>query len=253
MAFSIQRTRGAEPDTAVITIWGTDEALRNAMQKRGTPVDIEAGYDDNFGLLFRGEVRRVFFQVDGAETMFKIEAGDGDKALASQLRQQAFPRGATPEQIVADLLDSLGAKADDAKRKISQLFSRNPDAQKAKQKGFSVTGLAKDTLKTVLDSFKIDYSIQDGTVIVAEKDKPSENFPTAVSLSSTTGLIGAPEQGEDGAVSVTSLLQPGIRPYRQLQLKSQSIQGTYVVSKVEHRGDTHGQDWYSIAEATELT
>ena len=252
MSFAVNRVSGAEPDTAEISIWGTDAEIRNAAQKKGAPLDIEAGYEENFGLLFKGNVRRTFFTTDGVETELRIEAGDGDTALGGTLRQQSFPPHITFEKIVTDMINALGVSAKDAIDKVKKLLTDNGQGAKQKQKGFSISGLASESLNSMLKRAGITYAIQDGTMIVAETGKPSENFATAIKLTPTSGLIGSPEQGEGGSITVTSLLQPGIRPHRQLQIDSASVKGAYVIEKVTHRGDTHGQEWYSVAEAREF-
>jgi hypothetical protein len=55
--------------------------------------------------------------------------------------------------------------------------------------------------------------------------------------------------GEDGYLKVKSVLQPGLRPGRGLQLQSAAYSGLFRIEKVKHEGDTHGQTWTSDIEA----
>ncbi len=85
----------------------------------------------------------------------------------------------------------------------------------------------------------------------------------AVLLTSETGLIGTPEQTNEG-VKVRCLLNPRLRIGGRIKLDNKSVlmaktelkmsaqrpprlddDGFYRILKVEFSGDTHGQNWYA--------
>ena len=122
-------------------------------------------------------------------------------------------------------------------------------------KGVSYTGSAAQNFTKFLKQYGIRYVCQDdGIVRIAERDKASAQFPTSIVLSAETGLIGIPSIGENGVLSGTALLTPGLKPFRQVEIQGVgSVDGSYVVEKVKHRGRFFGSEWYSEFEAISIS
>ena len=107
-----------------------------------------------------------------------------------------------------------------------------------------------------------DWSIQDGKVQMVPRKGylPGE----AVVLTHETGLVGSPEQTQDG-ITVRCLLNPRLRVGGRIKLNNAQVKamqsplkqaagqqaprmdadGFYRILKVEFRGDTRGNDWYA--------
>lgn len=107
-----------------------------------------------------------------------------------------------------------------------------------------------------------DWSIQDGKVQMVPRRGylPGE----AVLLTHETGLVGTPEQTQEG-ITVRALLNPLLRIGGRIKLDNKSVKkmqsplkmaagktaprldddGIYRILKVEFTGDTRGNDWYA--------
>ena len=105
----------------------------------------------------------------------------------------------------------------------------------------------------------------------------AEAVPGAeVLVSANTGLIGVPEQTQDG-VSFTTLLNPSIKIGQAIRLQATVNQyrygvslddaknnpriamqnklnpnGLYYVMRADHSGDTRGNDWYTHVTALSI-
>jgi len=98
-------------------------------------------------------------------------------------------------------------------------------------------------LREMAKSANLDLSIQEGELLLTQVGQPLST--TAVVLSPTSGLIGSPQAGTKGEVKARALLLPGLKPKRQVEIKSELVSGMYVITKAKYTGDTSGNDWYA--------
>jgi hypothetical protein len=130
-------------------------------------------------------------------------------------------------------------------------------------------GLVKDEMRKFAWSQKCKWSIQDGqlTMIPLASYIPTPAVPI---VSPNTGLIGVPEQAQDG-IRMRTLLNAGYKIGQCVKLESAAINqyrygldtesakinqniagqnkinsdGLYYVMVANHVGDTRGEDWYT--------
>jgi len=125
-------------------------------------------------------------------------------------------------------------------------------------------GNSKNYIRGIADSTGFAWSMQDEKINFV---KQTTYLPgTAVVLTSKTGLIGTPQQTNEG-VNCRCLLNPFIKIAGRVQIDNRSVErlkinlsvpnsaanipapvnadGIYYVLVVEHKGDTRGTDWYS--------
>ncbi|MNJ57244.1 hypothetical protein D3C77_528280 [compost metagenome] len=135
-------------------------------------------------------------------------------------------------------------------------------------RGKVMFGMTRDYLDVLGKTQDLSWSIQDGKVTLIPNTAylPGE----VVVVTSATGMIGLPEQTQNG-ITVRTLLNPGIRIGRRLQIDNASIQlyryglstnamannefvtqqaridadGIYRAMVVNHSGDNRGQAWYT--------
>lgn len=245
VVFEVKRFLSKHPDPAQITIYNLAAGTRSSFDA-GDQVRLTAGYRDNAALLYSGTVTTPTTQRDGPDWATSLGCRDGDDAFRATVRQ-VFAKSA-PLSLVCDRLASamglrLGAGA------AAVL------AGKSTRGGVALIGQAQDALERTLAPHGLRYILQDGDLIILPAD--GHTTEAAILLSPDTGLVGSPEPltkaakfgGKNASrLRVTSLLQPAMRPGRLVQLDSVQHKGTYRCDNVTHKGDSHGTDWYSIAE-----
>ena len=246
VSFEVQRTLGAKPNPARITVYGLSESSRAAVAIRGTEVRLFAGYRDNAALIFGGQVRRCTHtkQTDGWHS--DLECADGLEVWRKNV-SASWARGTPRRQVIEQACKVLGLPpltSSQAKLVTGQL-----------DEPLAMYGLATQQADLLFRSLGLEWSVQSGELQLLRAGGLTTE--QAVVLTPETGLVGVPEvepaqSGRAPSVRVTSLLQPTITPGRLLQVESRTWTGRVRPSVVEYTGDTHGSDWYVRAEGRQL-
>ena len=135
-------------------------------------------------------------------------------------------------------------------------------------RGRVMFGMARDELRGFSWTNNVKWSLQDGALTMIPYTSYIAGGSVPV-ISVSTGLIGVPEQTNQG-INIRTLLNPvykigqlvqlnsGVNTFRRsLDLPSQksniatalqvqtSADGLYYVMRAEHKGDSRGQEWYT--------
>jgi len=255
ITFVIKKGDNQTPNEAEFKIYNLSDETVNQIRKEFTKVILQAGYEENYGVIFDGSVRQIKTGRDnGTDTFLHIFASDGDEhynfaivnttlgAGASQSDQMNAAAGDTPKGYIAD---TGGTKL---------------------PRGKVMYGMMKDYMRQSAESTDSSWSIQDGKlqVVPLKGLLPSQ----AVVLNSKSGLVDTPTQENDG-IKARCLLNPMLKIggkviINQEDIASATIQtinkkdknaqidkpasfssdGTYKLIQVEYVGDTRGNDWY---------
>jgi hypothetical protein len=248
MTFKVVKSIKPEPNTAEITIYNLSADTRTALQTAKVPVQIEAGYVGQAEVLFRGELRKPVSVGRGADWVTTFTSGDGDVAYRSARLDKSFAPGTPMVEAFKEGAKRLGVGLGDSLAKIAQARGREGTVDFPNGETFS--GQLVRELDRIAKTAGVEWSIQDGVLQVTPLGQPTDE--QSILLSAATGLVGSPEAGEKGAIKATSLLQPGIRPGRLLQLDAVNLRGAFRVESVEHTGDNFAQPWYSVATCRAL-
>jgi hypothetical protein len=248
VSFIIDKSAEQEPNTAEISVWNLAGNTR-ALLKKQIPlyVKLVAGYDGNESQLFEGDIAPdgISSVKDGVDWVTTFRAADGLEAHRTARIQESFAKGTSIIPVITKLAQSMGVGIGNAIEKVSQ--GDVSGAFTTLFNGTVVSGSVPKELERLLASTGYTYSIQDGQLQIVEKG--GQILLQAVHLTPDTGLIGSPEPGKDGFTKFRSLLQPKLTPRHQVQLETASLNGVYVLHRVQHNGDTHGPNWFSDCEA----
>lgn len=264
--FSVKRSDSATPNTADIIVYNVDQITALQIRKEFTKVTLQAGYPGNYGVIFQGNIKQVIFGHSSAtETFMNIVAGDGDLAYNFAVVNASIAAGSRAVDQVKTAVDAMTPK-DVTLGHLGEL----PDNQLPR--GKVMFGNARNYLRDVAKTTQRSWSIQDEKVNFVYKTTylPGQ----AVRITRTTGMVGSPQQTNEG-VNVKCLLNPNIRISGRIFLENDSIQqqklnleqiaaargntasintllprnlnpdGLYYVLVLEHLGDTRGTEWYT--------
>jgi hypothetical protein len=256
--FSVKRSDTMTPNVADIRVYNLDEATAILIRKEFTKVILQAGYADNFGVIFQGNIKQVILgRESGQDTFIDIVAGDGDRAYNFAVVNATIAKGATQADQVAASVAAMTPKGVTAGH-LGVL------PQEQLPRGKVMYGNARNYLRDAAQTTDHSWSIQDEKVTFVSKKSylPGER----VVLTSKTGMIGAPQQTNEG-VNVKCLLNPNIKIGGRIQIDNASIQafkinlsvpnsaanipapltadGVYYVLVAEHTGDTRGVEWFT--------
>lgn len=257
--FKVRQWDIQTPNSADIRIWNLKPETSKRVEKEFTRVTLQAGYEGaDAGIIFDGtivQIRRG--RANATDTFLDIMAADGDAAYNFAVVNASLAAGSKPE----DRLKAITAAME--KYEVTQGATPEDGLGDATlPRGKVMFGMAQDHMRDLAASTLTTWSIQNGKVNVVKKDGylPDE----AVVLNSQTGLIGLPEQTQDG-INARCLLNPKLKVSGRVQINNASVQraaaslqytainyfpsvaedGFYRIVVIDHEGDTRGDAWYS--------
>lgn len=256
--FHITQADKENYQAAFIRIYNvSDETKRQWDTEEFSKVVLSAGYQSgNYGVIFDGEIiQAVSGRESPVDTYIDIVAGEGYRANQATVNQ-TVAAGATGLTVVQAMADTMG--------KSLKKYDYNPTTELPR--GQALYGMSRDVLHYYAAAAGFSYYYDKGFLVWVplQGHKPGE----AVVLNADTGLVGWPQQTQEG-VTLRCLLNPLLDVGSTMQLDNKSIQravasasytsqlsydssippldseGTYRIYRIQHNGDTRGNDWYS--------
>ncbi len=265
--FQVNNGDTETPNNAVIRVYNLAPDTAKRIQKEFTRVVLSAGYQGNTGVIFSGQIKQVIRGRENAtDTFIDIIAADGDQAYNFARISQSFAKGYTPTMLLDALLVAMKPYG-----VTRGAIPKLPDIKAPR--GCVLVGPVKQSLSELADTYGLSWSIVFGQLQMVPTNGILDG--DTIELTANSGLVGLPQQTIDG-IMVKCLLNPRIRPCRQIKLNNGSVQelaispvykfkdlrpsidadGLYKVWAVNHSGDTRGNVWHSdlvCSSATGMT
>lgn len=262
--FTIRQRTQQVLNTAEITITNIADSTANEIvnNKEYSRVELYAGYEDNIGLLFSGEIKQRFQgRENPTDTYLFLNAADTDKAYNNAVASTTLAAGSTSEDKLKELLKSF--------QKIDPTVSLGlitPDLTKlVYPRAVAMYGMARNFVREIALLNDATWWFLNGKLNIVEIKKPGSED---IVLNSTSGLIGLPTQSFDGILA-RCLINPQIQVNKNVIINQKSIQrlkldlgvpggenvnqgkipslagdGRYRVGIIDIIGDTRGTPWY---------
>lgn len=241
---------------------GEDEPFSFQEVTLSTPsINFRAGYQGNNESIIRGDITQVFTSKSGTDIITSFDIGDSLVAFTDAKVNMSFGPGARYIDVLNQLLLSLDM---DVAYSDNQAYLQSIiNFDDVFPHGIVLSGMAKDQLDKLLNRQGLTWSIQGQKVQILPPNEPIPEPPIIVDK--FTGLVGSPfdirvledpayprfnNQELKSGVHLRSLLNPEIKPGRRIDVWSQTSNGSFIVTKLRHWGDTHENPWYTdvIAE-----
>lgn len=258
VVFKIKKSDAQTPNTAEIRVYNLAENTARQIKKEFTKVTLQAGYESNYGVIFEGNIKQVRLgRENGVDTYIDIAAGDADDAYNYAVVNTTLAAGAKQSDQVNAASNSMAAKG------VGKGYIADAGGQ-ALPRGKVMYGMARDYLRQSAESSDTTWSVQDGKLQLVPRTSFLPN--QAVLLTSKTGLVGTPEQTNDG-IKARCLLNPLLKVGVRVKIDEKDVaeaklpdtskdnqankpaaiasDGQYRLLVVEHTGDSRGNDWYS--------
>ena len=259
IVFEITKDQLGYPNLAMIDIWNLNRDNQSRVKNIFDKVLLNAGYDENDGLIFRGEIRNVLKVRQGPDLITRIWAGSNDRGIKEGFLN--YTAGSNTQ--IRSIIEEAAKTFDDVViGRIDELVGSN------KIKGESFSGSTRQILDRLKNDYGFDWFVDDGKLNVLTPTGTLNTPQTAVVISSTTGMLRVPAITERG-VLVTTLLDHNIKIGKLIKVKSQTTEvqlgnlffrnidrtlgeGVYKAIKIIHKGDTHGPLWQTTVEGISL-
>lgn len=276
--FTVKRGDFQTPNSLDARIYNVKPATANMIGKKEfTTVSLSAGYPGNVGLLFQGSIKQ-FRQGrrDQLDSYVDITAADADEAYNFAPISQTVPAGSAPDSVASLLLSAYQKSSQN--QQITQGYQPT-FTDNGSIRGSVLYGMARDETRDFANQNDCKWSFQSGALTYIPWVSYVQGGQIPV-ISVATGLIGVPEQTQQG-INIKTLLNPSIKIGQLIQLNSQinqfrfnldlpsqtsntaialqnqlapntsgstnpsDQQGLYYVMVANHTGDTRGQAWYT--------
>lgn len=250
--FEITKSILSFPNLCRLNIYNPNEDTLSALQKKFTKIVLNAGYEGDVRLLFKGEVRNVFQNKASTDRVITVYAGDGERDWQNATFNKTFTENVSISSAIKEVLKSF----EDVTTGVINGLPQVAD----KLRGQTLSGSSKDILDQFADEYGFDWSIQDGEVVITPVESPLEG-DEAVLVNAATGMLGSPTVTEIGA-DVRTLLNPRMLPNKAFRIESvnadiqlgnlffrnikrTTAEGTYKIQEVTFKGDSREGEWTS--------
>ncbi len=254
IAFKIEKTLEPKPNKLEANIYNLAKKTRDRITKPKVSVTLEAGYKTDIGLLFKGDLRKVWDTHERPEVVTKLSSGDGDASLRGARFNESFGPNTKISDILLKMVDKLGVNAQAAKDRIRRGDFRG--SLKEFANGFTYSGPLQAEFEKRMRDAGLGWSIQNGELLVLG-DKETKQT-RAVVLNASSGLLGSPERVTNDkqhphAWKFRFMLTAAVTCGVKVVLDSLEFKGTLRVHKITHQGDTWGdEDFLNEAEGSPL-
>lgn len=278
--FEIRRGDTQTPNTCDLRVYNLSTNTSNALRYRGasefTQLVLKVGYQGQpLAQIFYGSIKQVRQgREDQKNSYIAITAADGDEAYNFAPVAFTLAAGSTAQNAVTTMLSTMAAAAAGSPtggsggQPITQGYSPTLNPNQF-IRGRTYFDTCKNELRALAATQDCTWSIQDGKLTFIPKTGYIPGAPVLITPS--TGLIGVPEQTQNGLM-VRVLLNPNIKIGQTIKLDSTDVNqlrygldtqsvaqnltlsqgaaklnadGLYYVMRAEHFGDTRGTPWYS--------
>lgn len=254
------RIEGADvqtPNTLFCRVYNLKQETAEMVRREFDRVTLQLGYRDGaYGVMFEGNVKQYRTgRENPVDTFLDVWAADGDQAYNFAVVNQTLASGSTVtdrRDAAVQVMDRYGVSLGYVPTMAGGVLPR----------GKVLYGMARDYLGQIADTTGTTWSIENGKVTFTNLTgyQPGE----AVVLTSKTGMVGMPQQTDNG-IKVSCLLNPRLKIGGLVRIDNASIQrqlidlrysainllatitddGFYRVYALDHDGDTRGNEWYS--------
>ena len=244
--FKIEKSLEKTPNKATVTITNCSPTTRQFLQTKPLVIKIECGYGDDLRTIFQGDIRYAYSKVVEADWETAIECNEGGRAYTNARVSRTYPKGTNVVTALRDAASSMGLD-------LPASVAASPELQAQFATGRTLHGKTRDEITRLLQPYGYHWSIQANKMQIVKDQDSAEG--TAFLISQSSGLIESPEfttpekAGKPSELKIKTLLYPEIIPGVTIDLESLFISGFFRVNKVDHTGDTHGDDWTTEIEA----
>lgn len=245
--FAVERDLGRAPNQVDVIVHNLNVDHRSSLEAaQSISVSLEAGYLDNLGVIFLGDLRTAVTRKQGGTYATQVSGGDGENKLQTARVNKTYLAGTPIREVLRDIGRQLGVAPGNLNT-FGPITLRNGSDRL--EGAYTASGLCFDELQRVCESIGARYSVQDSALQLHTEGEPI-NQQQGLLLSETSGLIGEPEvEVVKGDVMVTcvSLMQPDLTPGKLFRVESNKISANMIAQRTIHRGDSHGTEWYVLA------
>lgn len=258
--FDTQHHQNSKPDTMELKIYNLSRDTISIFDKKDVLVSLYVGYGDKEPvLLFRGNKTYMETTKSNTEIITRVLVTDGYVSIREGRAQITQPEGTTVEEIIRAVV-SKGMP------EIKNISMNGEALSRKYNKGYSVTGSAKQALDNICSANGLMWNISENVTLNVFPIRGNIK-KTAVVITPENGLINTVEKTNqdikslkadldappDEGIKFKILLNPLIKAGQLISIQGTfKTDGVYKVDYVTHSGQYEGNTWETtvFAEST---
>jgi hypothetical protein len=241
IAFEIEKDESPEPNPCHIEIFNLSNENRATLAKYAiVPVILKAGYKDNIGIIFKGDMVRCSHVLENASWKTTLSCGDG-ASIQGKRTKQSYAKGTPLKKVIKDLAHQAGLSANN---KLDNLHALNKELSRP----LSLCGNPMAEIARLLSNQQIKASIQNRDLQLRPFDEPLHK--ESLHLGDESELLASPEVSSQGKLLVKTLLKAEYTPGRLLHLRSIMLNGLVTIEKVRFSGSNFADTWEAEMECS---
>jgi hypothetical protein len=187
IAFSVERDAKRVPNNAEVAIWNLAESTRLGLAKLvNVPVRLEAGYVEDVGVIFHGDLRTARSRREGPDIVTRVSGGDGESKIKTARINRTFAAGTPIGTVLRELGKALGV----GEGNLRQFFgAKLANGSNKLTRALTLRGTVYDELESITRSCGLSWSVQDSALQIRETGQPVGDRRGPL-LRPDTGLIG---------------------------------------------------------------
>jgi hypothetical protein len=234
IAFEIEKDLNPEPNPCHIEIYNLSKKNRDLLSSYDrVPLALRAGYKDNVGLIFNGDMLSCRHEHEGTSWKTTLASGDGACAIQSSRINKSFAKGTPIKAVIKEIAKQLGLPFGNSLNQIESIKDVLP-------RGFSCSGNAMTELSNQLEPIGFSASIQSNVLEINSKNADTQEV---THLSPKSGLISTPHLQAGGMWECKTVLMPNIYPGSIVSIASSTANGHIQVQSVHFIGSNFAGDW----------
>jgi hypothetical protein len=258
VTFDIKKDCTAKPNPGHIVIYNMATANR-AVIEDGWAIQLQAGYKDTVQTIWMGQVGKGIAaknpdlstkdkaseKQEGNDISYAIETSEALGPMRLANMSKTYAKGVPYSLIWDNIITTMQASTPVTGFGVSIGSIPTPFPLGHTAKKIVLHGSCGDALDLIWHPNGYEWFVHNNQLsVVAVDEHTNDGIPY---ISKDTGLLGIPSRENGKSVSITCLLTPQLAPGRLLELDSDddSFDGFYKVRSVQHRGDSHGENWES--------
>ena len=246
--FDIHKHKITTATPTMVQIYNLSKETRDAISKPELKIVIKAGWE-NTGLftLFQGSIMNAVTHRSGPDLITDVYSLAAGGTLGDTVISKTWNEFTTIENAIRDIVGEF--------RGIETVEINVKDVSFGGQ-GFSFAGSACNCLDKLARRYGFSWHVNSRLFVAIDDERTRAGIKAYISykngyLLRAEPMLATPWQKQVG-VSVASYLHPQLEPGGKLELETQlndKLNGDYVIHRLQHTGDSHGQEWKSFVES----
>ena len=239
---------------AAFRIYNLNENSRMEI-RRGHAVILNAGYENDLGVIFIGQVSACSHQHNGTDWLTNITAVAAMDEWLNRKVNKTYMQNMTAKDIIPDLLNIFGLEVGEFELAVNKNYPRGRVCQ----------GKVKDVLIDIaVNECRSRFLIKDNSIIINNQAKGTvtgyvltpesglllsggETEETVIAVGIDSRKDAGEKEGEGSYITRECLLNYRIKPADQIKIQSRTLNGNFHVIRGRHTGSPAGA-WKTVME-----